>query len=134
LFFAAFVVPAGHTPFVPTERGHAHDYLLPFWGARVFLHTPQLVFFLPLWRGPPFDNGFTPYEITIRVILVAAWLGNFSVFFRLPRAAAFVIICLPWLTYIFWFSLVATFIPFYFWVAGITLIHLPSASSRPERG
>jgi len=132
LFLAAFVIPAGHAVFLPSEKEHAHDYLQLFWGARVLMYTPQLAFALPLWRGPPIDDGFTPYEVTIRVVLLAAWSGNFLAFFRLPRIVAFGAICLPWLAYIFWFFWVAAFIPFYFWAVGIALIHLPRALKKQE--
>jgi hypothetical protein len=80
LFVLSFIVPAGRALFVPTEGEHVHDYLKPFWGFWVFISTPQMVTFMPLFRGPPSDNGFTPYEIFIRVIWVGAWLVNFTVF------------------------------------------------------
>jgi hypothetical protein len=124
LFILAFIVPPGGALFVPTMREHFRDYLQPFWGCIVFINTPQMAFFMPLFRGPPIDDGFTPYEIFIRVILIGGWLTNFTVFFRLPRLVALVVIILPWLTFILWFDFASGFIPFYFWALGITLIHL----------
>jgi len=124
LFVLSFIVPPGGALFVPTMGEHVRDYLQPFSGCFVFIQTPVAVTFLPLFRGPPIDDGFTPYEIFIRVILIGAWLANFTVFFRLPRLLALVAIGLPWLAFIFWFEFAARFIPFYFWALGITFIHL----------
>jgi hypothetical protein len=124
LLILSFIVPPGGSILVPTMGEHFRDYLQPFWGFRIFINTPQMVFFLPLFRGPPIDNGFTPYEIFIRVILMGAWLANFTVFFRLPRPAAILAIVLPWTAFIFWFEFMAGFVPFYFWALGITFIHL----------
>jgi hypothetical protein len=124
LFVLSFLVPPGSAGFVPTTGEHFRDYLQLFWGCRVFIFTPQMVSFLPLFRGPPIDDGFTPYEIFIRVILIGAWLTNFTVLFRLPRLATLVAIALPWIAFIFWFEFMAEFIPFYFWALGITFIHV----------
>jgi hypothetical protein len=124
LFLLSFVVPPGASILVPTMNEHVRDYQQPFWGWHVFLNTPGMIFFLPLLRGPPIDNGFTPYEIFIRVILMGAWLANFTVFFRLGRSVAWAAILLPWTAFIFWFGLVAGFVPFYFWALGITFIHV----------
>ena len=133
LFVLSFIIPPGGALGVPTMGEHYRDYLQPFWGCRAFLYTPRLVFFLPLFRGPPIDDGFTPYEIFVRVIMVGAWLANFTVFFRLPRLAGMVAIMLPWLVLIFWFEFAAGFIPFYFWALGITFIHLSRIfQSRPK--
>ncbi|HXC35962.1 MAG TPA: hypothetical protein VNV43_08815 [Candidatus Acidoferrales bacterium] len=134
MFFLSFIVPPGGSILVPTMGEHFRDYLQPFWGFRVFINTPQMVFFMPLFRGPGIDNGFTPHEIFIRVILVGAWLANFTVFFRLPRPAAMVAIIFPWTAFIFWFGFMAGFIPFYFWALGITFIHLPwMLRTRPKK-
>jgi hypothetical protein len=124
LFVLAFIIPPGGSVLVPTMGKHFRDYLHFFLGCRVFIATPQMVFFMPLFRGPPIDDGFTPYEIFIRVILMGAWLANFTVFFRLPRLVALVAIILPWTAFIYWFEFVAGFVPFYFWALGITFIHL----------
>ncbi len=124
LFALSFIVPPGGSVLVPTMGEHIRDYLQPFWGCRVFIATPQMAFFMPLFRGPPIDDGFTPYEIFIRVILIGAWLTNFTVFFRLPRLVALVAIILPWAAFICWFGFMAGFVPFYFWALGITFIHL----------
>jgi len=124
LFVLSFIMPPGGSHLVPTMGEHYRDYLQPFWGCRVFLATPQMAFFMPLFRGPPIDDGFTPYEIFIRVILIGAWLANFTVFFRLPCPVALLAITLPWLAFIFWFGFMAGFVPFYFWALGITFIHL----------
>jgi hypothetical protein len=133
LFMLSFIIPPGGALGVPTMGEHYRDYLQPFWGCRAFIYTPRLVFFLPLFRGPPIDDGFTPYEIFVRVIMVGAWLANFTVFFRLPRLAGMVAIMLPWLVLIFWFEFAAGFIPFYFWALGITFIHLSRIfQSRPK--
>jgi hypothetical protein len=125
LFVLSFIIPPGGSILVRTMGEHYRDYLQPFLGFRVFIGTPQMAFFMPLFRGPPIDDGFTPYEIFIRVILIGAWLANFTVFFRLPRMVALLAITLPWVAFIFWFGLMAGFIPFYFWALGITFIHLP---------
>ena len=133
LFFLSFILPSGHALFVPTMGEHARDYLKPFAGFSVFIQTPAAITFLPLWRGPGLDDGFTPYEILIRAILFGAWLANFTVFFRLPPLAALVSIALPWIAFICWFGFAAGFIPFYFWASGITFIHLPRLlRSRPN--
>ena len=124
LFVLSFIMPPGGSHLVPTMGEHYRDYLQPFWGCRVFIATPQMAFFMPLFRGPPIDDGFTPYEIFIRVILIGAWLSNFSVFFRLPRLVALVAIISPWAAFICWFGLMAGFVPFYFWAFGITFIHM----------
>ncbi len=124
LFVLSFIMPPGGSHLVPTMGEHYRDYLQPFWGCRVFIATPQMAFFMPLFRGPPIDDGFTPYEIFIRVVLIGAWLASFTVFFRLPRLAALLAISLPWLAFIFWFGFMAGFVPFYFWAIGITFIHL----------
>jgi hypothetical protein len=124
LFFLSFILPPGHALFVPTMDEHSQDYLKPFAGVSVFVHTPAAITFVPLWRGPGIDNGFTPYEILIRAILFGAWLANFTVFFRLPILAALIAVVLPWAAFVCWFGFVAGFIPFYFWALGITLIHL----------
>ena len=124
LFVLSFIVPPGGALFVPTMGERVQDYLQPFSGCFVFIQTPFAVTFLPLFRGPPIDDGFTPYEIFIRVILIGAWLANFTVFFRLPRLVALLAISLPWLAFSFWFDFAAGFVPFYFWALGITSIHL----------
>jgi hypothetical protein len=133
LFALSFIVPPGGSMLVPTMGEHYRDYLQLFWGCRVFIATPQMAFFMPLFRGPPIDNGFTPYEILIRLVLIGAWLANFTVFFRLPRMVALLAIVLPWLAFIFWFGCMVGFIPFYFWALGITFIHLSRIlRSRPK--
>ena len=131
LFILAFLLPGGHAVFIPTLREHADDYLLPFAGIRAFLSTPSFIFFVPLWRGPPLDDGFTSYEVAIRVVLIAAWAGNFAVFFRMPRVVTFIVMALPWMAYVCWFGLIARFIPFYFWASGTTLIHLSQILKQP---
>jgi hypothetical protein len=124
LFSLSFIVPPGGSILVPTMGEHFRDYLQLFIGCRVFAATPQMAFFMPLFRGPPIDDGFTPYEIFSRWILIGAWLVNFTVFFKLPRLIAMFAITLPWLAFIFWFGIMAGFVPFYFWALGITFIHL----------
>lgn len=121
LFVLAFIIPPCGSALVTTAGEHFRNYFL---GCRVFIATPQMAFFMPLFRGPPIDDGFTPYEIFIRVILMGAWFVNFTVFFRLPRLVAFIAIILPWAAFICWFEFMADFIPFYFWALGITFIHL----------
>jgi hypothetical protein len=133
LFVLSFIVPPGGAYGVPTMGEHFRDYLQPFWGCRVFINTPFMVTFLPLWRGEPIDSGFTPYEIFIRVILIGAWLTNFTILFRLPLPATLLTIALPWLAFLCWFEIAARFIPFYFWALGITFIHL-SRILRPWPG
>jgi hypothetical protein len=132
-FLLSFIVPSGGALFVPTMGEHVGDYLHPFAGCYAFIQTPCAVTFLPLWRGEPIDSGLTPYEIFTRGVLFAAWLANFTVFFRLPFLAALLAIALPWIAFICWFGFMAGFIPFYFWALGITFIHLSRMlRSRPH--
>ncbi len=124
LFCVSYILPSGHAAFVPTMGEHANDYLKPFGGGCAFVNTPAAITFMPLWRGPPLDDGFTSYEIFSRVVLFGAWLANFTVFFRLPTLAAWFVIVLPWAAFVCWFDLAVPFIPFYFWAPGITFIHI----------
>ena len=124
LFCLSYILPPGHAAFVPTMGDHANDYLRPFGGLWAFVNTPAAITFMPLWRGPPLDDGFTPCEIFIRAVLFGAWLTNFTIFFRLPTVAAWLVIILPWAAFVCWFDLAVHFIPFYFWAPGITLIHI----------
>jgi hypothetical protein len=56
--------------------------------------------------------------------MMTAWIANLTVFTRLPVGLALIAILLPWPAYIFLFSVLAGFIPFYPWAVGIALIHL----------
>jgi hypothetical protein len=58
------------------------------------------------------------------IVMMAAWIANFTIFTRLPPAAAVLAILLPWPAYIYLFSDLRAFVPFYPWAAGIALIHL----------
>jgi hypothetical protein len=117
LFLLSFIIPLGgfgNTDFFSFR---------PFAGFWIFVQTPELITALPLWRGPPIDDGFTPYEIFIRVIWLSAWSVNFTVFFRLPKVAAWIAIALPWAAFVCWFNVLDGFAPFYFWALGIAFIH-----------
>jgi len=127
-FVLSFLVPPGKAAFVPTLGVHARDYLKPFGGVVAFLETPQLVFFVPLWRGEPFDSGLSPHEIFNGIILMGAWLCNFTVFFRMSRWLSLIAIILPWAAYVCWFWMAVQFVPFYFWAVGLSAIHLSRIS------
>jgi hypothetical protein len=142
LFVLSFILPSGHALSVPTMGDHVNDYLHPFMGCYVFINTPSMLWFIPLWCGPPIDDGFTWYGNFVNFILLGAWLANFAVFFRLPLIIGLVVIALPWIAFVCWFDVAAGFVPFYFWALGITFIHLsrilrptlkPAQMQRPEK-
>jgi hypothetical protein len=67
-------------------------------------------------------------SLIIFIALCLGWLSNFSVFFRLPKAAALIMIAAPWLLFLTMTTLgslsgLVAFIPFYPWAIGIGLIH-----------
>jgi hypothetical protein len=109
------------------------DDLRLFGGGYLFIATP----------------GFAIQEISVKpdeelshpiflfVIMMIAWLANFTIFTRLPVALALIAIMLPWPAYIFLFSDCVGYIPFYPWAIGIALIHIsrfrkPWPDTSPE--
>jgi hypothetical protein len=117
-FVLSFIVPSG-------DQNHFDI----FSGAFLFIYAPVIPFewFIPLWSGPPIDDVTSPplnWYIDSGALLIS-WLANFTVFFRLPRWMALIVIALPWVAFTFLFDIAAGFLPFYFWTSGITLIHLP---------
>jgi hypothetical protein len=117
LFLLSFIVPSG-------DRSR-FDILS---GAFLLIYTPVIPFcwFTPLWDGPPINDDTGPplrWYIGCSA-LVVSWIANFTVFFKLPPWMALIVIALPWVAYIFWFFIAAGFLPFYFWVLGITFIHI----------
>jgi hypothetical protein len=93
-------------------------------GFRVFLAAPVAVVVTLMYN-------VSWLSIVASFLLGAAWLANFTVFFRLPQEGAWVPIIAPWLLFIAlcfdWFgdhgSWASEFIPFYPWAIGIGLIH-----------
>jgi len=92
------------------------------WGFAAFYMTPVL-----LVRFLSDASGMGDFLCAL--LLAAAWLNNFSVFFRLPPAIAWVPILLPWVLLIIaasgWIALGSlwTYVPFYPWAIGIGFIH-----------
>lgn len=120
LFVLSFIVPA------PQDWG-GRLYFFP--GAIQFILTPNEVWaFLtggePLSDETPDGDSMNFRGFLFCCILFGAWLANFSIFFRLPKLITLAVIALPWIVFIWTFSLTVDFIPFYFWALGIALIHL----------
>jgi hypothetical protein len=96
------------------------DDLRLFGGGCLFIATPS--FALQEISVRPDEQLSHP--IFLFIIMMTAWLANFTIFTRLPFVVALIAILLPWPAYIFLFSDVADYIPFYPWVIGIALIHI----------
>jgi hypothetical protein len=91
-----------------------------------FLQTPLFA-----WQAVA-DRGAlaTGHPFLLFVILMGAWISNFSVFFKMPYFMALIAILLPWLPYICFFHDMVGLLPFYPWAVGITFIYL-SKSLKP---
>ncbi len=118
LFVLSFLVPAPHI------FGASKHF---FAGCAAFIETPLLPFVRltgddPTVVGPSF--GDLLYDALICSLCWLSWAANFTVFFRLPLIAALITVAIPWAAFIWAYPLMADFYPFYFWVAGIALIHL----------
>jgi len=112
----SFVVPSG---------GVMQNPFTLFMGLGAFIGAPLSTVFTPLFCGPPLDDGqLTWYGIFSDGIVWAAWLTNFTIFFRLPTLISWIVIALPWVAFAFFFRGLSEFIPFYFWASGIGFIHL----------
>ncbi len=123
LFALSFLVPDG-----PAYNGRLHF----FSGSMIFIEVPSMPFFRPSWDysdvyPTPLSFNQILYNLMIFVLFWGSWAANFTIFFRLPLIVRLISILLPWVAYAWLFSLIVGFIPFYFWIAGIMLIHL----SRP---
>jgi hypothetical protein len=116
LFIISFVTPVW--------RG-GDDFAF-FGGAAAFISVPAYIFqgLLPdmLSRGAPHVQKMD--DVYKALVMSMAWIANIPIFFRLPTFAAVISIALPWLAYGLAFSDLVTFLPFYPWAIGITLIHL----------
>jgi hypothetical protein len=112
LFVFSFLAP-------PSWRG-GDDFHL-FGGVAAFIQTPVFACreMLPDPGQAPSSNS-----IFISVIMMTAWIANLTIFTRLPFVVGLIAILLPWPAYIYLFSILAGFIPFYPWALGIALIHL----------
>jgi hypothetical protein len=112
LFVLSFLVP-------PRWRG-GEDFHL-FGGVAAFIETPVLACqtVMPFPPAEPSSNS-----VFIFVVMMTAWIANLTVFTRLPFVVALIAILLPWPAYIYLFSDLAGFIPFYPWAVGIALIHI----------
>ena len=116
-FFAiSFVVPNAE----PAGNGISWSTAAGF---HTFLMTPVLCVGLIInageWRS-----------LLVGIALAAAWLTNFTVFFRLPRVGSWIPMTTPWVLYITfclnWYPngrSVVGFLPFYPWAAGLFLTH-----------
>jgi hypothetical protein len=100
----------------PTGGGEFHL----FGGAVAFIQTPvwacQVVMESP--------DTAPSHSVFLFSVMMTAWIANLTVFTRLPFVVAVIAILLPWPAYIFIFSFLAGFIPFYPWAIGIALIHI----------
>lgn len=119
LFALSFIVPA------PQDWGGRLHF---FAGGMQFIFTPNEVWALltcePLSDETPDGDSMTFSGFLFCCTLFGAWLVNFSIFFRLPKFVTLTVVALPWILFFWHISLIADFIPFYFWALGIALIHL----------
>ena len=89
-----------------------------FEGSKAFYTTPMLAYGEIIHYEKFSEEGFT------FLVLIAAWISNFTIFIDMPLVATLIAILLPWPAFFVYFhSFLSVFIPFYFWVAGMTLIH-----------
>lgn len=84
----------------------------------------------PLGIGIGFAHGYEWRGLIAGMVLGAAWLTNFTVFFRAPRELAWIPVAIPWVWFMmFWLEWYpggrgfVGFLPFYVWAIGIGLIH-----------
>jgi len=111
LFVLSFLAP-------PRWRG-GDDFHL-FGGCAAFIQTPVIACQAILANR----DGAPSHPVLLFVVMMAAWIANITVFTKMPLALAVTAIVLPWPSYIYLFSELSGFIPFYLWAAGIALIHL----------
>jgi hypothetical protein len=103
----------------PSQPAGGGDFHL-FSGVVVFIQTP--VFACEAVMEAP---GAAPsHPVFLFVIIMTAWIANLTAFTRLPIGLALIAILLPWPAYIYLFSILAGFLPFYPWAIGIALIHI----------
>jgi hypothetical protein len=124
LFVLSFLAPA-------RWRG-GEDFHL-FGGCAAFIQTPVIACQAILANRDQAPS----HPIFLFVIMMAAWVANLTVFTRMPFVVALIAILLPWPAYIYLFSDLVGFIPFYLWAVGIALIHLsrlckPWPNQSPE--
>lgn len=114
LFVLSFLVPA--------QWAWGPDFHM-FGGCQAFVATPALALNLvnDVLTVPRYAAA--NHAILLALVAIAAWLANSSVFLRLPRVPAVLVSLIPWIAYSVFFSILADFIPFYFWAFGIGLIH-----------
>src|ERR1700743_2069716 len=93
LFVLSFLAP-------PRWRGGA-DFQL-FGGVAAFIETPVLAYQVVMPFPPATPSS---HSIFMFVIMMTAWITNLTVFTRLPIVVALIAILLPWLAYIFLFSI-----------------------------
>ncbi len=120
VFVLSFLVPSVEHG----EKGVAWVFKDNGFGA--FCMTP-LVLFEILGNG----SGWRLFAAS--AALGGAWLTNFTVFAKLPRGIAWLPMAAPWVLFLTfmldWFpngSVIAGYLPFYLWAAGIALSHLPT--------
>jgi len=123
LFVLSFLVP-------PRWRG-GEDFHL-FGGCAAFVQTPVIACQAILANRDEAPS----HHILLFIIMMAAWIANLTIFTRMPLVVALIAILLPWPAYIYLYSVLAGFIPFYLWAVGIALIHLsrfrqPWPNERP---
>jgi hypothetical protein len=111
LFVLSFLAP-------PRWRG-GDDFHL-FGGCAAFIQTPVIAIQAILANRDEAPS----HPIFLFVMMMAAWSANFTIFTRMPLAVALIAVLLPWPAYIYLFSDLAGFIPFYLWAVGIALIHV----------
>ena len=111
LFALSFIAP-------PRWQG-GEDFHF-FGGGAAFIQTPVIACQAILTNRDQAPSR----PIFLFIVMMAAWLANLTVFTRMPLIVALIAMLLPWPAYIYLFSDLAGFIPFYPWAVGIALIHL----------
>jgi hypothetical protein len=124
LFLVSFLVPAAHVL--------GADYHF-FAGFAAFVRIPFMPFMRltgddPTSGGPSFEHSL--YVLFFCALCWGSWLNNIIIFFRLPFLGALISVALPWIAFVWVFPLMTDFLPFYFWVTGIALIHLSRLQGR----
>jgi hypothetical protein len=124
LFLPSFLVPAPHI------FGANYHF---FAGCGAFVGTPIMPS-MTLTGDEPASAGFSFGQLSYVLLFCAlcwgSWLNNFTIFFRLPLLAVLISVALPWIAFVWVFPLMTDFLPFYFWVAGIALIHVSRFPGR----
>jgi hypothetical protein len=111
---------------LPTRGFYGADYHF-FVGCGVFvkalffpfMHPPD---YIPEAGWPSFSQLFQ--RALLCVLCWGSWSANFTIFFRLPLLIVLVAMAVPCVAFVCFFPVLASFIPFYFWIFGIALIHL----------